>query len=413
MDNKLLEKYAQFTVKTAVNVQKGQTLLVNCPIEAAFFARLCTKAAYEAGAKEVVVNYNDEQINRLKMEHTELDVLCDIKPWILESYMNYYEKEDGCCMLSILARDPEIYKGLDAAKVGKSMQEKSKALKPWHDLVMGGKIPWSIAAIPTEKWAAKIFGENDKDKIEKLWQAIFDVCRVSGGDPVAQWEIHVEKLHACRNFLNESRFSALHLKSANGTDVIIGLPENHLWGGAREISTTGIPYLPNVPTEEVFTAPHSHNVNGTVKSSMPYVYNGNLIEGISVRLKDGLVVEYSAEKGNELLEQMFIADEGAKRLGEIALVPANNPIRKTGLLFYNTLFDENAACHIAFGASYPDTIENGASMTVEERKEKGMNDSLIHEDIMIGTEDMDIDGINADGSKTALFRNGNWVDGLF
>lgn len=410
MDKQLLQKYAEFAVRSAVNLQKGQTLLINCPVEAAFFGRACAEVGYAAGAREVVIHYNDEEYGRIRMEHTTLDVLEDVKPWRLRSLMDYVEGEGGACILHIVARNPEIFKGLDTAKIEKANQANSKAMKPWRELTMNNDVQWSIVAVPNEAWAKKIFaGEGTEAAVEKLWDTIFEVSRVSGGDPVSAWKKHVDYLLGKANWLNELDLAAVHLKSSNGTDLEVGLADDHIWLAAQEESTEGVSFLANVPTEEVFTAPHCQRTNGTFKSSLPYVYNGNVIEGISITFKEGLAVEYSAEKGDDLLKQMLSSDEGARRIGEVAFVPVSSPIRNTGLLFYNTLFDENAACHIAFGAGYPTTVKGGGAMSREQLMEKGLNDSLIHEDVMVGTPDMEITGITKTGKRVAIFKNGDWA----
>ncbi len=410
MDKQLLQKYAEFAVRSAVNLQKGQTLLINCPIEAAFFGRACAEVGYAAGAREVVIHYNDEEYGRIRMEHTELEVLEDVKPWRLASVMDYYKGEGGACVLHIIARNPEIFKGLDTNKIEKANQALSKALKPWRELTMNNDVQWSIVAVPSEAWAQKVFaGQPTQAAVEKMWDTIFEVSRVNGGDPVGAWKKHVDYLLEKANWLNELDLAAVHLKSSNGTDLEVGLAEDHVWLAAQEKSTQGVPFLANVPTEEVFTAPHCQRTNGVFKSSLPYVYNGNLIEGISVTFKEGLAVEYSATKGDDLLKQMLSSDEGARRIGEVAFVPASSPIRGTGLLFYNTLFDENAACHIAFGAGYPTTVKGGGAMNREELLAKGLNDSLIHEDVMVGTPDMEITGITKDGKRVPIFKNGDWA----
>lgn len=410
MNQQLLEKYAKFAIKSAVNLQKGQTLIIGCPVEGAFFARLCAKAAYEAGAREVVMHYDDEQISRLRMQHTDVEVLEDIKPWILRSYMDYVEGEGGASILRILASDPEIYKGLDTGKISRASVAKNKAMEPWTEQIMANRVQWSIVAIASPAWAKKVFPTLPTEQaVERLWENIFSVSRVQGGDPVHEWEKHVDFLLSRQNWLNDLKLDRLHFENAAGTNLVVGLPKTGVWCAAQELSTSGVPFLANVPTEEVFTGPDRLRVDGVVKSSIPYVYNGNLIEGMTIHFKDGLVTEYSAEKGEELLRQMLEADEGAKRLGEIALVPATSPIRKTGLLFYNTLFDENAACHMAFGAGYPNTVQGGESLTKEQLLEKGINDSVIHEDVMIGTADMQVTGYTVDGRAVPIFQNGEWA----
>ena len=410
MNQELLNKYAAFTVQVGVNVQKGQTLIIRCPVEGAYFGRACMEAAYKAGARDVVIRWEDEKAARIRMELGEEEALSETKPYELRSYLDYAESEGGCCLLAIHASDPEIFKGLDTAKINRVSLAKQEAMKSWREYTMKDRVQWCVVAIPTPAWASSVFPGLDEDEAqEKLWSAIFDVCRVTGGDPVSAWKEHVAKTSACRDKLNELQLESIHMTSANGTDLTVGLAEGHTWEGACSKAENGAVFIANVPTEEVFTAPHRERVNGVVKGTKPYVYNGQLIEGFSVAFKDGVVVDYSAEKNAELLGQLLDSDEGARRIGEIALVPASSPINRSGLLFYNTLFDENAACHIAFGAGYPTTVKGGAAMTTEELLACGVNDSAIHEDVMVGAEDMTITGLCKDGATVTIFENGEWA----
>ena len=412
MNQELLNKYAAFTVQVGVNVQKGQTLIIRCPVEGAYFGRACMEAAYKAGARDVVIRWEDEKAARIRMELGEEEALSETKPYELRSYLDYAESEGGCCVLAIHASDPEIFKGLDTGKINRVSLAKQEAMKSWREYTMKDRVQWCVVAIPTPAWAASVFpGLSEDEAQEKLWSAIFDVCRVTGGDPVSAWKEHVAKTTACRDKLNELQLESIHMTSANGTDLTVGLAEGHTWEGACSKAENGTVFIANVPTEEVFTAPHRERVNGVVKGTKPYVYNGQLIEGFSVTFKDGVVVEYSAEKNAELLGQLLDSDEGARRIGEIALVPASSPINRSGLLFYNTLFDENAACHIAFGAGYPTTVKGGAAMTTEELLACGVNDSAIHEDVMVGAEDMTITGLTKSGETVTIFENGEWAIG--
>lgn len=408
MDKNLLQKYAEFSVKIGANPQKGQTLIIRAPIEGAEFARMCAEEGYKAGAKRVVVHYTDEKLSRIQMQNTDIDVLCDIKPWEQRKFLDYVEENGSACLLSIIARDPEIYKGLNAEKVDKANLAASKASDEWRSYTMTDKIQWAIVAIPSEAWAAKVY-PNEKNAVEKLWSTIFDVCRVTGGNPVEEWQRHVAYTTACKDKLNALQLDSVHLKSANGTDLDIRLADGAVWEGASSKTPEGYEFIANIPTEEVFTAPHRLGTNGIVKSTKPYVYNGNLIEDFSVTFKDGKVIDYEARTGKELLCQLLASDEGATHIGEIALVSSQSPINKSGTLFYNTLFDENAACHIAFGEGYPGTIIGGTTMTKEELLMHGVNDSVIHEDIMIGAEDTNITGKCKNGETVTIFKNGEWA----
>lgn len=410
MNLELLEKYADFAVRSGANVQPGQTLLITCPVEGAYFARLCAKAAFSAGAKDVVTTYEDEQLARLRMQNADVEVLEDVKPWVLRSRMDYVESEGGAATLRIIARNPELYKGIPAEKVSRANVAASKAGRPFSKLTMANRVAWSIVAIPGPGWTPKVLPNMPPEQAEEeLWRAIFSICRVENGNPVEEWAAHVEKLEGNRDWLNGLGLQSIHLKNSLGTNLEVGLADGHLWAGGGDVTDKGVKFLANIPTEEVFTAPHRLRTNGVVKSSMPYVYNGNLIEGMTVHFENGRVTSFSAEKGEEILRQMLEVDEGANHLGEIALVPASSPIRQSGLLFYNTLFDENAACHMAFGAGYPGTVRGGDDMTTEQLVERGVNDSLVHEDIMIGTEDMEITGLTKTGETVQIFSAGEWV----
>ena len=394
----LLKKYADFIVRVGVNPQPGQTLVINCCLEAAPLARLCVRSAYEAGARDVLVNWSDNDVSRSRMELGSEEALTDFKSYQLRRYLDYAESEGGVCVLHILADDPEVYAGLDGAKISRVNAAQRKFMAPWREYTMNDRVQWSIAAMPSAPWAKKIFPELDEAAaIEKLWQLIFDVCRVTGGDPVSEWKAHLDRLTGLKDKMN-----ALDLESVRIADKAV-------WESAASVSEKGVVFLPNIPTEEVFTAPHKDKVNGIVYGTKPYVFNGQLIKGFHVTFKDGRVVEHGADEGAELLGQLLDADEGARSIGEVALVPASSPINRSGALFYSTLFDENAACHIAFGASYPGTTESGTRLSKEELLARGMNQSAIHEDVMVGAEDSHITGKCRDGRTVELFRDGVWV----
>lgn len=409
MDEKLLLQYARMAVLAGVNIQKGQTLIINAPIYAADLVRLCAKTAYEAGAREVVVHYSDEQISRIKMEMTDLSVLCDVKPWQQNSYLEYIKAPGSAAILSIIGSDPEIYKGLDGDKINKAGVARMNAMAEYRDYTMASRIQWCIVAVPGRRWAKKVFPELPVDKaVEKLWETIFKVSRVYG-DAVENWRDYAEKRAVRRDIINGLDLKEVHFTSSNGTDLRVGLADERVWGGVSELSEKGVEFIPNMPTEEIFTAPHRENVNGIVYVTKPYVYNGDLIEDFWLKFEKGKVVDYDAKKGKDLLTALINTDEGSCRLGEVALVPASSPINKENLLFYNTLFDENAACHIALGQGYPGTVKGGEKMTTRQLLEKGVNDSVVHEDLMIGYKDTNIIGTRADGTTVKIFENGEWV----
>ena len=410
MKYELLEKYADFIVRVGVNVQPGQTLIINGNLETAPLARLCMKSAFAAGARDVRVDWADEACSRIRMEMGSEEALCDVKPYVLRSYLDFAESEGGVCVLHLLADDPEIYNGLDAAKINRVGMARRAVLKPWRAYTMNDKVQWCIAAMPSESWAKMIFPDEPVETaVEKLWDAIFQVCRVTDGDPVNAWKSHLDHLTDLKNKMNDYDFESVHFTSSNGTDLTVGLADDAVWESAVSLTEKGVEFLPNIPTEEVFTAPHKDKVNGIVYGTKPYAYNGQLIKGFHVTFKDGRVIEHGAEENAALLGELLDSDKGARSIGEVALVPASSPINRSGLLFYNTLFDENAACHIAFGDSYPSTCKGGKEMSPEELLAHGMNQSDIHEDVMVGAEDTNITGLTRDGRTIQIFENGEWV----
>lgn len=409
MDKNMLDQYAKMAVRAGVNIQKGQTLIINAPIQAAELVRLCAREAYRAGAREVVVNYSDEQLSRIKMDKTAKEVLCDVKPWIERSYLDYIEGEGSAAILSVSGSDPEIYKGLDRDKINRAAVARMKAMERYRDYTMASRIQWCVIAVPTPAWAKKVFPHLDTERaVKKLWETIFRVSRADG-DAVKNWREYSEKSAERRDKINRMNICRLHFQGENGTDLYVDLAEDRLWGGVSEYSEKGVEFIPNMPTEELFTAPHKDRVNGVVYATKPYVYNGGLIEDFVLTFKDGKVVDFDAKKGKELLAQLLDTDRGARHIGEVALVPASSPINRENVLFYNTLFDENAACHIALGQGYPGTVKGGENMSKERLLDKGVNDSVIHEDIMIGSEKMQITALTHSGESVVIFKDGEWA----
>ena len=410
MNQHYLQLYADFIVKVGVNVRPRQNFIVRCPVTMPDFAHACVRAGYEAGAKTVVVRWEDDKLTRLNMELADEKDLTAMKPYELRSYLDYAEDPDGCCTLAIHAEDPEALAGLDAGKLNRVNLARRTFMKPWQEYTMNDRVQWCVAAVPAPGWAAKVFPELPLDEaVEKLWALIFDVCRVTGGDPVGEWQAHMERLSTLRDKMNALDLESVHFKSSNGTDLTVGLADQAVWESAASKSEKGVVFLPNIPTEEVFTAPHKDRVEGVVYGTKPYVFNGQLIKDFRVTFEKGRVVDYHAEQGQVLLGRLLDGDEGSRSIGEVALVPASSPINRSGVLFYNTLFDENAACHIAFGASYPGTTADGTRLSKEELLERGMNQSAIHEDVMIGAEDSEITGKCRDGRTVTLFQNGVWA----
>lgn len=410
MDQRLLQLYADFIVRVGVNVNPGQYFLINCPVDCADFGRACARAGFECGAKDVIIRFHDEKLTRLRYRYAAEETLADVKSYELRSWLDYAEAPNSACRLYIDADDPEAYAGLDGAKINRANAARSKVLKPWVEYTMNDRLQWCVAAVPGPAWAGKVFPELPvEEAVEKLWRLIFDTCRVTGGDPVGEWKAHIAALTARKDQLNAWDLESVRFTGSNGTDLTVGLADGAVWEGANSTSERGIDFIANLPTEEIFTAPHREKVNGVVKGTRPYAYNGQLIKGFSVTFKDGKVIAHSAEENDELLAELLATDEGACHIGEVALVPKESPIKKTGVLFYSTLFDENAACHIAFGAAYPTTVKGGRDLTREQLLPLGVNDSAIHEDVMIGDEDTTITGLTRSGEAVKIFENGTWA----
>ncbi|NLP44406.1 MAG: aminopeptidase [Peptococcaceae bacterium] len=408
MEKSMWQKYANLIVKVGLNLQQGQILVINSPLECAEFTRIVAETAYKEGAGDVVVSWNDDLFARIRFLHAPDSVFDKFPPWRKEFYM-YYLKQ-GAAFFSINAEDPEIMKDVNPVRLAKQLKANNTALKEYREQLMADKNVWSLASVPIPAWAQKVFPDLPTEQaMEKLAEAILKAVRVNEEDPIAAWEEHKQNLKGRVEFLNNKRFKILHFKNSLGTDLKVELPEDHIWSGGSSFTPEGIEFIANMPTEEVYTLPKKTGVNGRVVSSMPLNYNGNLIEQFSLTFEDGKVTEYSAEKGLETLKTLLETDEGSRYLGEVALVPYNSPISQSKILFYNTLFDENASCHLALGKAYPTSIRNGEKLSAEELKKLGVNDSLVHEDFMIGTEDMEIIGRTFDGEEIAIFKQGNFA----
>lgn len=408
MNKSFLIKYASLAVNIGVNIQKDNILVISSPIETAEFARLITEEAYKSGAKDVIVHYGDQKLTKIKLENSSLETISNIPEWQAESY-NYYAKQEAC-FISISASDPDGLKGVPVEKIGASQKARTSALKEYFDNSMSNKCRWCVLSVPTLSWAKKVFPKvSDDEAMESLWDVIFKTVRVDTENPVNAWEKHNAYLEEKIKFMNNNNFKSVHLKSANGTDLNIELPEGHIWAGGSERDVNGIPFNANMPTEEVFTLPKKTGVNGIVYSSKPLSYGGNLIDNFSITFKDGKAIDFTAETGYDVLKQMLESDEGAKYLGEVAFVPYNSPISNSKLIFFNTLFDENAACHLAFGRAYESCVKDADKYSEEELEKIGVNNSIIHVDFMIGTSDLEVTGINENGETIQIFSNGNWA----
>ncbi|RAP74615.1 aminopeptidase [Paenibacillus montanisoli] len=402
-----LERYAALAVEVGVNVQPGQTLVITTSISCAPFVRLVVKKAYEAGAKNVHVEWNDDTITRTKYELAPDEAFTEYPAWRARGWEDM--AANNAAFLSIIAPNPDLLKGIKPERIANANKAAGIALKTWRTYTMSDKVSWSIVAVPSQAWAAKVFPDVEPDRQEDtLWDAIFAATRMNEEDPVAAWKKHIEVLDAKASHLNEKKFRKLHY-TGPGTDLTLELAPGHIWISAGSENAKGDIFVANMPTEEVFTAPLKGGVNGTVSSTKPLSYGGNLIKDFSLTFKDGKIIDVQAEEGLEVLKNLVDTDEGAAYLGEVALVPHRSPISDTNLVFYNTLFDENASCHLAIGKAYAFCIEGGKTMNEEEQIAAGLNNSLVHVDFMIGSAELNIEGERADGTKEMIFHNGNWA----
>ena len=408
MENKLKE-YAKLLIEVGLGLRAGQTLLIQSPVDCAPFARLCADAAYDACAREVVMSWSDDYLNRARYLRADGAVFDTVPAW-RERFFNDYAAE-GVPRLVIDATDPETLRGVDTDRILRAQRAAGKVLEPYYHTYMNNDAPWCIAAIPIPSWAKKVFPELSEDEaMGKLWDAIFETVRINGdGRSSERWREHLATLEARKDKLNALRFKSLHYTNALGTDLTVELPEGHLWAAGNGATPKGQPFVANMPTEEIFTAPHRLGVNGVVYAALPLVDNGNIIDKFHFVVKDGRIVEARAEVGEEFLKAAYTVDEGACRFGEVALVPYDSPISNQGILYYNTLFDENARCHLAFGEAYPECLKGGNAMSREELKEHGLNWSINHVDFMVGTADLSIVGTTHDGREIPVFVNGNFA----
>jgi aminopeptidase len=405
----LVEKLANLAVKIGANVQKDQIVVVNAPVEAADIARKVVKKAYEAGAKKVVINWRDELSGRYSYEYETIETLSDIPQYSIDR-MRYFV-DNGACVVSIVSPIPGANKGVDPSKIQAAGIASSKALGFYREHMMGNRSQWSIIAASNPVWAKKVFPDMDEAEAEEtLWDAIFKASRVNEDtDPIEEWNKHNKSLIDHNKILNDYQFETLHFTNSLGTDLTIKLVDNHVWSGGQEKATTGVVFNPNIPTEENFTMPHKYGVNGKVVATKPLDYQGNLIEDFWIEFKDGKVVNYDAKKEKSTLKNLIEFDEGSSYLGEVALISHNSPISQANILFFNTLFDENASCHLALGRAYPMNIKGGTSMDIKELEKYGYNNSMSHSDFMFGSEDMNIVGVKKDGTKVQIFKDGNFV----
>jgi aminopeptidase len=412
-DNQL-EAYAELTLKVGLNLQPGQRLLIGVPIyntgvplEAAPLIRLLVKKAYQMGAKLVDVIWGDDEVLLARFQHASKDTFEEYPSWQAKALLDYVRRGDA--ILTVLGNDPDLLKDQNPELVTRLQQTVLKHTDPAMEYVRRSDINWSVIAVPVKDWAAKVFPEvSPKEQVVRLWDVIFRVCRLDQEDPIKAWKDHTHQLKARSEFLNKKRYAALNF-TAPGTDISVGLPEGHIWKNASTTNKQGVPYVANIPTEEIFTLPHKEKADGVISASMPLSYGGAVMEGFSLTFKRGRVVRVEAKKGESILKNLIQTDEGASRLGEIALVSHQSPIAQLGLLFYNILLDENAATHFALGSAYKFGLEGGGTMSDETFAAHGGNRSLVHIDFMIGSEEMDVDGITASGKIEPIMRRGKWA----
>lgn len=403
----MLEKYAELVVKVGVNVQPGQVLMVHSPLETAELTRLIVGKAYEAGAKYVLVDWDDEAVTRIRYEKAAEESFGYYPQWQADMLEGF--AEEGGAILHIKVPDPELFRGIDSSKVSTAVKAAAVARKKYQNYTRNNKISWSLIKAPTRAWANKVFADlPEEHRVEAMWEAVFQMNRVGSDNPVAAWREHISHLKQSQDRMNAKRYKSLHYR-APGTDLHVELPEGHLWRGGGGENANGVYFVANMPTEEIYTMPLRTGVNGTVSSTLPLNLNGRLVDGITFTFKDGKVTAYDAESGREHLTSLLDTDEGASYLGEVALVPHDSPISRMNRVFYNTGIDENASCHFALGSAYPVNIEGGTSLSSEELLKRGANVSLTHVDFMIGSAELDIDGELADGTVEPVFRKGNWV----
>ena len=407
IDQVKLDRLAEVAVKVGVRLQPGQDLVMTAPVIATGFARKIVEHAYKAGAGIVTVLYSDDEATLARYRHAP-DLSFDrAEGWLYEGMAKAFE--GGAARLAVRGDNPMLLASEDPAKVARANKANSMAYRPALEKITGFDINWNIVAYPNPAWAKQMFPNDGEDvAVAKLADAIFSASRVDVDDPVSAWNDHNAALHKRTNWLNGHAFQALRF-TGPGTDLTVGLADEHKWNGGAETAKNGVTCNPNIPTEEVFTTPHACRVDGHVSSTKPLSYQGTLIDDISVRFEGGRIVEAKASRGEEVLNKVLDTDEGARRLGEVALVPHSSPISQSGLLFYNTLFDENAASHIALGQCYSTCFINGGSLKPAEIAAKGGNQSLIHIDWMIGSGKIDIDGVNKDGSTVPVMRGGEWA----
>ncbi|HDC8773862.1 TPA: aminopeptidase [Staphylococcus aureus] len=405
-----LQQYAELLVKVGMNVQPKQPVFIRSSVETLELTHLIVEEAYHCGASDVRVVYSDPTLKRLKFENESVEHFAnhEIKSYDVEARMDYVKR--GAANLALISEDPDLMDGIDSQKLQAFQQQNARAFKGYMESVQKNQFPWVVAAFPSKAWAKRVYPElSVEEAYIKFIDEVFDIVRIDGNDPVENWRQHIANLSVYAQKLQQKNYHALHYVS-EGTDLTVGLAKNHIWEDATSyVNGEEQAFIANIPTEEVFTAPDRNRVDGYVTNKLPLSYNGTIIDQFKLMFKDGEIIDFSAEKGEAVLKDLINTDEGSRRLGEVALVPDDSPISNRNTIFYNTLFDENVACHLAIGSAYAFNIQGGTEMTVEEKIASGLNDSNVHVDFMIGSSDLTIYGIFEDGSKELVFENGNWA----
>ena len=405
MNQDTLKKYAHTLLKYGVNLQEDQTLVISVDVENKDFAVIVTEEAYELGAKEVVLNWRCSPIARQRLLHANESVLEKPANWIPEFYKQYID--DKAAFLSLISANPKALEGIPTDRISLQSRNLNKVLSFYHTAIMNSSVTWCVASVPTVLWANLLGYEgSDEEKIDQLWATLLKLCRIEGIEPKDTYRHHMAKLRRRCEALNKLDLKSLRYTCENGTDLLLELPEGHIWLGGEESSKDGTIFNANIPTEEVFSAPQYNGVNGVVHSTKPLIYHGNTISDFSFTFKEGKIVEYTAKEGYEVLKELVETDEGSHYLGEVALVDHFSPISQSNQIFYETLFDENASCHLAIGASYPTCLKNSDGLSEEKLKERGLNHSLTHVDFMIGHERMNIKGYTRDGQAVDIMIDG-------
>lgn len=405
-----LQQYAELLVKVGMNVQPKQPVFIRSSVETLELTHLIVEEAYHCGASDVRVVYSDPTLKRLKFENESVEHFAnhEIKSYDVEARMDYVKR--GAANLALISEDPDLMDGIDSQKLQAFQQQNARAFKGYMESVQRNQFPWVVAVFPSKAWAKRVYPElSVEEAYIKFIDEVFDIVRIDGNDPVENWRQHIANLSVYAQKLQQKNYHALHYVS-EGTDLTVGLAKNHIWEDATSyVNGKEQAFIANIPTEEVFTAPDRNRVDGYVTNKLPLSYNDTIIDQFKLMFKDGEIIDFSAEKGEAVLKDLINTDEGSRRLGEVALVPDDSPISNRNTIFYNTLFDENAACHLAIGSAYAFNIQGGTEMTVEEKIASGLNDSNVHVDFMIGSSDLTIYGIFEDGSKELVFENGNWA----